>query len=340
MKPQGITSSQWFRFNLYFTMEHFLGLENFNRLAGKSRKALYDEIDAQLKNSNRGEILPTPNEYEDLTQKQMKEKYFHNISTPVVFKGAANNWNCVKTWSFDFFKDNYGDKEVSLNDNVGIVDRDNPQKYETMTFAEYIDELKRGSGKYLKFSRIMDDDSTLRGDFDLNWLRKFALPGSVGEQFLMFMGNSESMTPIHAGFANTIFVQITGKKRWIMWAPNERIFFDPRAERRPYNYTNADPHKLDDPNFPLFKYARRYEILLEPGDVLYFPSHLWHQVENVEGGTSVAYKIVHIPTSIRSSLPLTLLFFLATKPNLFLDVFYHKVKKRDYIFTRSHAEIA
>jgi hypothetical protein len=124
-----------------------------------------------------------------------------------------------------------------------------------------------------------------------------------------------------------------------MWASNERIFFDPRAERRAYNFTHADPYNMEDPNYPLFKYAKHYEVVLEPGDVLWFPSHLWHQVESVEGGVSVAYKFAHIPTHLKASRILTILFFLATRPNVFIDVFYHKIKKRDYIFTHKQAEI-
>ena len=185
----------------------------------------------------------------------------------------------------------------------------------------------------------MDEAYTLRKDFDLAFLKRFHLPTTFGQQFFMFMGNTESMTPVHCGFANTVFIQVTGKKKWILWAPNERIFFDPRAERRSYNFSHVDPYVTNDPNFPLYKYARRYEVILEPGDILFFPSHLWHQVENVEGGVSVAYKIVHLPTNFRSSFILTTLAFLATRPNMLLDVFYHRFKKSDYLFTRSQKEI-
>lgn len=340
MKPEGITNSQWLRFNFHFLLEHFLGLKLFEKIAGDSRRSLIIEIGTQLENSKRGELLQALVVDIDLTKEVLHQKYLKNISTPVIFKNAAADWPCVQTWSYDFFKNNYGDKELSLNDNVGLVDRKNPQQYETMTFADYIDELKQGSNKYLKFSRVMDDDSTLKGDFDLNWLRKFQPASSFGEQFLMFMGGKETLTPVHSGFAHTVFIQITGKKRWILWAPNERIFFDPRAERRAYNYSNVDPHRTDEPEFPLFKYAKRFEITLEPGDILWFPSHLWHQVENEIGGISVAYKFVNLPLSFKSSRILTSLFFLATKPNLFVDIFYHKFKSRDYIFTRKQADIA
>jgi hypothetical protein len=337
--PSGITNKQWVRFNFYFVLEHFLGADNFEKFLGKNRKALYNEIDLQLKNSNRAELLPMPEENNpDITLEEFNNKYIKNF-LPVVFRQAAGNWPSVKKWSFNFFKENYGEKEISLVDNVGIIDRKNPQQFENTTFSTYIDELSKGSLKYLKFSRIMDDDSTLKGDFDLKWLRKFQLPGSFGENFLMFMGNAETLTPTHCGFGNTLFVQVTGKKKWIFWKPNERIFFDPRAKRRNYNYTDADPYQVNDPDFPLFKYAKRFEVILEPGDVLWFPSHLWHHVESVTGGTSVAHKFVHLPSCWRSSSVLTTLFFFATHPVLLVDVFYLATKNRDYTYTHKHAEV-
>lgn len=338
MRPTGITRYQWYRFNIFFLIEHFLGYSNSEKLIGNNRKALYREIDAQLKNSVRGELLPMPIGNADITLDQFRESYIKPV-LPVVFKNAASRWPCSQKWSFDFFKNNYGEREVSLNDNVGLVDRKNPQQFETMTFTSYIDELQRGSLKYLKFSRVMDDDSTLKNDFNLGWLRKFHLPTSFGEQFLMFMGGKNTITPIHCGFSHTLFVQITGKKKWILWAPNERIFFDPRAERRSYFHTNADPYNLDDPNFPLIKYIKRYEVVLEPGDVLWFPSLLWHQVENLTDSISVAYKFADIPTAFHSSKILAPLYFLATKPNLFLTVLVNRFKKRDYIFTKRKEEL-
>ncbi len=331
--PEGISNYQWFRFNLYFVLEHFMGTEGFEKRFGKNRKNLYSQIDEQLKGSNRGEVLPMPEAPPNVTLEEFKKTHIDNF-LPAVFRGAALDWPCSKKWDFQYFKNNYADKEIIIVDNEGIIDKKNPQKFENTTFGKFVDELLAGSNKYLKFARIMDDDTSLKDDFDINWLRKFQQPGSFGENFLMFMGNTETMTPIHCGFGHTLFVQITGRKKWIFWKPNERIFFDPRSKRRNFNFTDADAYNLNDPAFPLFKYAKRYELILEPGDALWFPSQLWHMVENVEGGISVAHKFVHLPGCFRDSAILTSLFFLRTNPTIFTDFFYLKFKKRDFMYTR------
>jgi hypothetical protein len=338
-KPHKVTTTQWILFNTYFIAEHFLGIKRFNKFLGGNRQSLYDEIGRQLEGSGRGGTVSVPEESNyDISLSEFKKKYIDKFE-PVVFKGVAKKWPSESKWSLDYFYENYYDKEVAISDNEGTIDPKNPQKFEVMSLGKYIQELRNGSTKYLKFSRLMDDDPTLKNDLDLDWLRKFHSAGTFAENFLMFIGNSEALTPIHCGFGHSLFIQVTGKKKWILWKPNERIFFDPRAKRRQYNFTEADPYKLDDPQFPLIKYAERYEVTLEPGDVLWFPSHLWHYVESKEGGISVVHKFVYLPDCFRSSKVLSTLFFFSTRPNIFVDFIYLKLTKRDFIYTRGKSQL-
>ena len=79
MKPEGITNSQWLRFNFHFLLEHFLGLKLFEKIAGDSRKVLIREIGKQLENSNRGELLQATVLHTDLKKQTLQEKYLNNI---------------------------------------------------------------------------------------------------------------------------------------------------------------------------------------------------------------------------------------------------------------------
>src|ERR1019366_5527023 len=154
-------------------------------------------------------------------------------------------------------------------------------------------------------------------DFDLEWLRKlFALPLSWGEDLKMFMGVKGTITPLHVGFSPVLFVQVMGQKKWTLYPPTDRIYLDCRTERTSYLFSHADPYKTDDPRFPLLKYARRYEVVLDPGDILWFPSFTWHHVENLSTTIGIRYGRTSLGTALRSSKLLTLLIFLATKPTI------------------------
>jgi ribosomal protein L16 Arg81 hydroxylase len=200
-------------------------------------------------------------------------------------------------------------------DNAGLI-KDSDQKYDVIKFRDYIEQMKQGSKKYLKFSRIVDENSDMKKDFDYKWLRRFRTKFSQNDLYYFFMGGKNTITPIHDGYAITVFVQIKGVKRWIFYPCNQRLFIGARPKRFNYFYSESDPYQLDNPKFPLMKHAQRKEILLNEGDVLYFPSLIWHQVENVTDSIGVAYKFADVLSGFKSSKMLATCFFLATKPFL------------------------
>lgn len=336
MKPSDVKSSHWLKFNLFFFLEHILGYSRFQKTLGQYRKELYAEIDRYFKNSGRGagshELL---NINKDISFSDFKKLCYEPVM-PRVFRKAALEWPAIKKWNLEFFEDKYGDKKIVLNDNVGL----NPQEYDdSMNLKQYINQLREGSLKYLKFSRIVHDDDNLKNDLNLAWLRQFHLPGSFREEFQMFMGGQGTLTPLHVGFSCNLFVQVMGRKKWILYPAGDRIFLDPRAERTFYYYSKANPYNLDDPNFPLLKYARKYEIILEPGDVLWNPPFTWHHVENLTHSIGIGYRFNSVLAAFKSSKVLASLIFMATKPNIFHHFYVSLTQKQPYLFAKKQAEI-
>jgi hypothetical protein len=329
MKPEGITSKDWIYYNILFVLEHFLGYNAFEKYFGKNRRALYKKIDNLLQSSGRGNVSEVEEVDNDISYDDFLKKCYRPVM-PKVFRGVAKEWNAVKNWNFDFFAENHGHKEIILTDNVGLSD----QEFEHLTLKYYVDQMKDGSLKYLRFSDIVNDDPNLKSDFDINWLRKYKLPFSWGEDLKMFMGGKNTLTTTHVGFSSFLFVQVMGKKKWILYQPNERIFLDPRTERTFHFYSKASPYKKDDTDFPLLKYAKQYEVILEPGDVLWVPSFVWHHVENLTDSIGIRYGHSSIPGSWKSSKILTTLIFLATNPNMISHFYIARTKKRELQFIK------
>ncbi len=332
MKPADVKTSHWLSYNLHFVLEHFLGHSLYEKVLGARRKKLISRIEQHIKKTRSAnpETLP----FEELPSVDDFRKRPYQPVTPIVIRGGASDWVASKKWSLEFFEKQYGNKEIMVHDTEGLVDRKNPQEFETMKLGQYIELLRKGSMKYLKFSRMVHEEKTLQKDLNLGELRKFLLPLSFGEAFYMFMGAADTITPIHDGSGCTVFVNIAGRKRWIMWQTGEKIFLDVRPDRRSYFFSHADPHNLNDPEYPLLKYAKKYEVILEPGDVLWFPSWVWHQVENLTPAIGVAFKFTNLPAAWKSSALQTVLFFFATKPWLLQAYWISLFKKEDYIYTK------
>jgi len=314
MKPNNVKISHWWAYNALFFAEHIFGEKWYPEIFGNTEKKLYKAIDEYATNN------PMPDEFQIIEYKKgeytdpVKHDHF-----PIVFRGAASEWPCQKKWTLEYFAQKYGDEDVTLVNNPGLI-KDTDQAYDVVKLRDYIENMKKGSKRYLKFSRMVDEQSGLREDFDYNWLRKFRMKGAKNELNYFFMGGKNTMTPIHDGYAMTIFVQVEGTKRWIFYPTNHRLFLGARPRRFNYFFSQADPYNLNDPKFPLLKHATPHEVFLHPGDVLYFPSLVWHQVENVTDTIGVAYKFATLKSGFTSSKMLFTCFLLATKPWL-IDMF-------------------
>jgi hypothetical protein len=333
MKPDLITSSQWRKFNLYFLLEHFMGLTLAKKLIHPLRKKLYAEA---LKNpgmKNRGQIYSLT-EYEKF---EFTDDLLQNdelLKKPIVFRGVAKDWSAVQNWSKFFFREHYDKTKVTIIDNPGLVDKDKENIFKHTTFGEYFDEVEKDPSKYLRFSRVLDHNPTLLNDLNLNWLRKFKYGMHMGEQTFLFMGESDTRTPMHAGLTHTIFIGVKGRKKWTICAPNERFFIDPLAARVLYYYTDANPTEgapLDE-QYPLAPYLKKYEFVLEEGDVLWLPSLYWHYIDNLTLTIGVAFKYTNIPQSFKITSLFTTLFFMATKPTILRSFIYNRTKGNDYVF--------
>lgn len=332
MKPALVTGSQWFKYNLYFLLEHFMGLTLSKKIIHPLRKKLYAQAAQNDGVQQRGIILPT----NDITYASF-DAFTNNkhelLKRPLLFKGVAKEWPAVKNWSKQYFRENYGSTEIPLVDKIPGI-RDDKGKYPKINFAQYFDEVDKGNKIYLSFSRVLDHNPELLKDLDLDWLRQFQWGAINGEQTFFFMGEKGTKTEMHNGFAQTLFVQIQGRKKWIVWAPEERFFLDPVAGRHTHFYSHVNPHDENDPRYPLLKYCKKYEIECVAGDVLWFPALFWHYVENPEPNIGVAFKWVSVAQNFQISKMLTSLILMATKPSLIESFIYNKLHKQDIVFSK------
>lgn len=332
MRPNGITKQQWFKYNSLLVLEHFLGLKLSEKIVRPLRNKLYTEVLQNKAIANRGETIPT----ESITHTDFSA-FVNNknslLNKPYLFKGVAKDWPAIQKWNKSYFKEHYGDIQVPLVDKIPGI-RDDKGKYNKINFRQYFEEIEKGNKIYLSFSRVLDHNPELRKDLNIDWLRQFEWGTVNGEQTFFFMGEEGTKTEMHNGFAQTLFIQVEGKKRWTIWAPEERFFLDPVAGRHTHFYSFVNPHNDNDPRYPLSKYAKKYELELEAGDVLWFPALFWHYVENPTANIGVAFKWVNVPQNFKISKLLTTLVLMATKPSLLESFIYNKIYKQDIVFDK------
>ncbi|XP_052048382.1 tRNA wybutosine-synthesizing protein 5 isoform X2 [Apodemus sylvaticus] len=96
----------------------------------------------------------------------------------------------------------------------------------------------------------------------------------------------------HYDVMDNFLIQVTGKKRIILFNPQDAQYLYLSGSKS--EVLNIDSPDLD--KYPLFPKARRYECILEAGDVLFIPALWFHNVVSEEFGVGVNIFWKHLPS--------------------------------------------
>lgn len=97
-----------------------------------------------------------------------------------------------------------------------------------------------------------------------------------------------AVSPLHFDCHDSFLIQIRGVKRMLLWSPDQL--------HRMYPYRNwhilrrrgqVDPVKPNLKKFPKFADAHAVEVVLHPGDVLFFPGYWAHYTESCTHSVSI-----------------------------------------------------
>lgn len=233
-----------------------------------------------------------------------------------VFPAAFKHWsfdylaeNISPDTTFSVFSSDSGDYSYWYGKaNSGGFEFCNPTRREALKFKEF---LQRGNEVaaghvYLQDPLYFDPagegdgirrevmSSSLREHWEegLSWpalaqLRREGGLGSLKTSSLFCSGRGAYSRPHYDQSAN-LYLQIRGAKRWLLFEPEDGPLLYPYPKGHPLDRKS----RLDfaRPNVEDFPDAARLEgrgmiALIQPGDVLWLPSHWWHSVHSLEAET-------------------------------------------------------
>ena len=224
---------------------------------------------------------------ETLTAQEMLEGYVRP-GRPVLLTGVTRDWPALSRWNFDFFRSSYGSEPV----RISRAARPEEPEFET-TLAGYLDSFghhAEGRPFYLTSWPFRERHPELLEDFRIPECLPedlvARLPDPVRPDLLwLFMGPAGSGIRMHldVGFSSAWNVQVTGRKRWVLYPP----------EQTPFLYEGeVDALHPDLAHFPRFAEARGLELEVGPGELLFIPSLWWHQTVHLEDGIAVTGNFV------------------------------------------------
>ncbi len=266
-----------------------------------------------------------------------------NYRKPVVIKGWLKDSKAVRDWDLDYLKEIIDDFEVN------VVKYDSNLILEKMPFNQFVEDIKNSYVNnnhtiLYKFPHLFND---LKPEFDglVSTLSSTNLRNiHIANLFIGYNdGNRTSGSNMHCAGSGNFFCMLQGKKHWTLIDPTYSCLLKGRVAQNGIHgqtlFDMPDTNLNDYPN--IFKYLPRYEVTLEPGDVLWNAPWWWHRIRN-ENGPSIGMAIRNnkvTKLNLQNNLTYTLSGYIYLLYNTLTIEVYERMKlKKDDNFGASKKE--
>lgn len=303
-------------YDTFYLLDHFLSRRLVNFFFGKIRSQQRTKFLNKIRRHH-GTVKPVDRQ-ENLTPEEFYTEYFTK-GIPVVLAGAAREWQCVRQWDFDYLSRIVGTDPVTLLPKERTTDgfdgtRDD-ESVEHTDFENFINGIKKGTGKYLRFSTMVEDHEQLSKQMDIAKLKQYLGPLVIGHRIHSFIGSAHSRTRLHCDFPPNLFMQVKGRKHWTLFPPEYRAVIDPLLERSSLSFTtNLEVRQPREAKDAISKHIDRFETTLEPGDILFNPAYMWHDVYNLDDSIGVSVRWLSLGVHWRAAWVPQVLNAFATNP--------------------------
>ncbi|MGC4101222.1 cupin-like domain-containing protein [Ferruginibacter sp.] len=226
-----------------------------------------------------------------ISAEDFKNKYYKTMK-PVVIKNLSKDWPAYKKWTWDYFIDIVGDKEVGVYNNVksdAYTPINTADAY--MKFGDYLKKVKQGplDLRIFLFNIFQHAPQVVK---DFTWPEEL-MKGFVKKYPMLFVGGEGSITHIHfdIDMSHILHTQFIGRKRVLLFPFEEKH----KLYRKPWevlslaNFANYNKD-FDYESFPAVKLAKGYEVILEHGDTLFMPAGYFHHMEYIDSGFAMSLR--------------------------------------------------
>lgn len=233
--------------------------------------------------------------------------HYYAPSRPLIVGGEMREWPALNLWNVDYLASLIGKTPVEYQG-----DRERKPSYETnkdahrrtMPFDEFVRRAAAESSNdvYITaFNSKANAEALAPLASDLGFLDKFLRRDSDFPNGMPWIGPAGSFTPLHHDLTNNFLCQIVGRKRVKLVPPSEtRLLYNDR-------HVFSAIRDLDRPDlasrFPLAANVRAYDVLLNPGDILFIPVGWWHQVRALDFSVSMTCTNFIWPNDAHISFP-------------------------------------
>jgi hypothetical protein len=210
---------------------------------------------------------------------------------PVRIRGALDRWPALGRWSPDDFVARFGEvrtRAYAMEKGRIVLDAKTGFRLVDLSFREYVESLAQepGAPRYYLRAKL--------GEILPELLREIEIPayceGRLALRHNLWFSGEGTITSLHFDLPHNLIAQVFGKKRFLLFptAESRNLYPEPWISATPH-LSRVDPEHPDLARFPRLARARGWEVTLEPGDLLFMPTRLWHHARSVTASISVNF---------------------------------------------------
>jgi hypothetical protein len=234
---------------------------------------------------------------------------YYAVGRPVILSGEMTDWPALRLWRPEYLKNKVGAAQVDYQGGRSSNTRFEAEKENhrrTGPFNAFIDSIV-GAGVSNDAYMTAYNSAANRAALaplaaDMGVLDKFLTRDPLGPLGMMWIGPAGTLTSLHHDLTNNLIAQVVGRKR-VKLIPASEV-------GRLYNLTHvfSEVADLDDPAIDVAAYnrlagLRMYDLVLNPGDVLFIPVAWWHQVRALDFSVTVTYTNFRWPNDAYVTYP-------------------------------------
>ena len=220
---------------------------------------------------------------------------------PVLISEGIRDWEALSKWTPEYLSNLPLDSRFTVfkaKDNTHFLDNDVVSDRIELSWKESIQKI-------LHIDNYTDSNARLylRAEIpEILWKDiKTTLPFLSSEvkfkkeTMRIWIGTKGNVTPLHYDRCHGLLAQITGSKKFVLFAPTDTRNLYPyesthvMSHASKVNLQKMDNNKTEElKSYPKFKnIEEKYEVVIEPGNILYTPTGWWHDVTSLTDGVSI-----------------------------------------------------
>jgi len=233
---------------------------------------------------------------ERVTAEEFSERGFYERNRPAIIANALAVWDVEHHWTTQHLARVLEGREVPVSvsekTRFDYHASQDPEKHaaysiKLMDFPSVVRRVMQPENSEHVYAMAVPISEKLP-----ELLRYLAIPRWIqaADPTINLWFGSNTVTPLHCDLTHNFFAQVSGSKRFIIFAPEDSDFL------YPYDVTMSMPHisHVDAANPDLLRHPRAahatpIELTINAGELLFLPAFWWHQVESMLPSISVNF---------------------------------------------------